>query len=449
MSSLFREGPSDSTRDDRLATGEVPVAVYGLGKMGLPLAAALADATGNVTGVDVDESVVEAVNAGDCPVGNEPGLPALVAETVADGSLTATTEGEAAAAAAAVHVIIVPTTLHEDGVPDLSTLRAVLGTVGAGLSPDDLVLVESTVPPRTCEDVVVPLLSQASGLAPDAFGVAFCPERTASGRALTDIRGAYPKVVGGVDPASTRAAARLYEHLTDNEVVTVADATTAEAVKVFEGIYRDVNIALANELARFADDLAIDTREAIEVANTQPYCDLHDPGIGVGGHCIPYYPEFLASTFGREAPLIRTARDVNDGMPLLAVRELGAALAERGIPLAGADILLLGLAYRPGVAETRKSPARPVAERLVDLGASVSAVDPVLEDADGFPVDLLPLGAVGEGSFDGVVLVTAHEAFDDIDWTAVGDTVVVDGRGVLDADRIPGPLRTIGDGRAR
>lgn len=447
MSAIYGADEAPAATAGRLASGEVPIAVYGLGKMGLPLATALADATGNVTGVDVDASVVDAVNEGTSPVAGEPGLPELVAETVADGSLRATTDGVAAAESAAIHVIIVPTTLHEDGVPDLSTLRTVVDTIGEGLSPDDLVLVESTVPPRTCEDTLVPLLSEVSGLAPDAFGVAFCPERTASGRALEDITGAYPKVVGGVDDASTRAAVRLYEELTDNEVIAVDDATTAEAVKVFEGVYRDVNIAISNELARFADDLEIDTREAIDVANTQPFCDLHDPGIGVGGHCIPYYPEFLASTFGREAPLIRTARGVNDGMPLLAVRTLREALAERDVPMAGASVLLLGLAYRPGVAETRKSPALPVANRLVDLGADVSAVDPVLDDAEGFPVTDRPMSALTDTAFDAVVLVTAHEAFDEIDWAAMGDAVVVDGRGALDPDEIPGPVHTIGDGR--
>jgi UDP-N-acetyl-D-mannosaminuronic acid dehydrogenase len=193
--------------------------------------------------------------------------------------------------------------------------------------------------------------------------------------------------------------------------------------------------------------MEIDTREAIDVANTQPFCDLHDPGIGVGGHCIPYYPEFLASTFGREAPLIRTARGVNDGMPLLAVRKLREALAERDVSVAGASVLLLGLAYRPGVAETRKSPALPVANRLVDLGAAVAAVDPVLDDADGFPVTDLPLSGITDTPFDAVVLVTAHDEFDDIDWAAMGDTVVVDGRGALNPDEIPGPVHTIGDGR--
>jgi UDP-N-acetyl-D-mannosaminuronic acid dehydrogenase len=445
--SLYGVDEPPATTAERLRSGEVPVAVFGLGKMGLPLAAVLADATGAVTGVDVDESVVAAVARGDCPVGGEPGLAELVADTVAEGALGATTDGASAAADAAVHVLIVPTTLHDDGLPDLSTLRAAVETVGRGLAPGDLVLVESTVPPGTCEDVVVPLLASTSGLTPDEFGVAFCPERTSSGRALEDITGAYPKVVGGVDDASTRVATLLYEQVTDNEVVTVPDATTAEAVKVFEGVYRDVNIALANELARFAPDLGIDAREAIAVANTQPYCDIHDPGIGVGGHCIPYYPEFLASTFGREAPLLRTARSVNDGMPLLAVRRLREALTAREVPLSGADVLLLGLTYRPGVAETRKSPARPVARRLDDLGATVYAVDPVLDDAAGFPVERVPLSAVPDLSVDGVVLATAHEAFERLDWAAVGDVPVVDGRGALDPDRVPGPVLAIGDGR--
>jgi UDP-N-acetyl-D-mannosaminuronic acid dehydrogenase len=438
------EPPVVTALREQFVAGEVPVAVYGLGKMGLPLAASLAAVSGSVTGVDVDESVARAVHAGDCPVSGEPGLPHLVAETVAAGDLTATADGPDAAAAASIHVVIVPTTLHANDLPDLTTLRSALGTVAAGLDAGDLVLVESTVPPRTCVDVAVPLLAAESGLDPDAFGVAFCPERTASGRALRDIAGAYPKIVGGVDDASARAARAVYGALSDNEIVVVPDATTAECVKLFEGIYRDVNIALANELARFADDLGVDTTRAMAAANSQPYCDLHEPGIGVGGHCIPYYPQFLLSAFGRDAPLIRTARGVNDGMPLYAVRKLRRALAARDRPLSSASVLLLGLTYRPGVAETRKSPALPVAQRLVDAGATVYAVDPVLEGATGFPVEAVDMAALPDLDVDAAVLVTAHEAFSSLDWAALGADVVIDGRGALDPDTIPAEVHAIG-----
>ncbi|WP_328765796.1 nucleotide sugar dehydrogenase [Haloarcula nitratireducens] len=428
--------------------GEIPVAVYGLGKMGLPLAAVLADVTGNVTGVDIDPEVVDAVEAGESPVGGEPGLSELVAETAADGSLTASADPAAAAEGARMHVLIVPTLLDETNEPDLSALLAAVDAVGEGLDSGDLVVVESTVPPGTTRDVVTPRLAERSGLDPSSFGVAFCPERTASGRALRDIRGAYPKVVGGVDDESERVAGLLYEKVTSNEVIRVGDATTAECVKVFEGIYRDVNIALANELARVTDLLDVDVNRAIEVANTQPFCEIHDPGPGVGGHCIPLYPHFLTSQVDIQLPLVETGRSVNDAMSTFVANAVVRCLDDRDVDVADADVLLLGVAYRAGVDETRKTPARPIADRLSKLGASVWATDPVV-DVSGVPeFDATPLDHDGiedaAARFDAVVLVTAHEEYERIDYGAFEDAVAVDTRAVLDGESLP--VYTVGSG---
>ena len=414
-----------------LTSGDVPVAVYGLGKMGLPLAAVYADLTGNVTGVDIDETVVESVNAGESHVEGEPGLADLVSVVTADGSLRAVSDPDAAAESATHHVAIVPTTLTDDRRPDLAALEAVVESVGRGLAHGDLVVVESTVPPGTCEGVVAPTLAETSGLDPDEFGVAFCPERTSSGRALRDIRGSYPKVVGGVDEESTRAAALVYDELVDNEVVCVSDATTAECVKVFEGLYRDVNIALANELARVRDDLGIDVVEAIDVANSQPFCDIHTPGAGVGGHCIPYYPYFVFDRVTEEMLLSRTARTVNDSMPSFLAERVVDGLGARGTAVENATVAVLGLAYRAGVAETRAAPAIPLVEDLRSRGAHVVVVvDPVLdEETAEFP--LTPLDDLSRVDLDAAVLVTNHTEFGDVDWDAHNSLVFVDGRDAL------------------
>ena len=427
----------------RFGSGEVPVAVYGLGKMGLPIASVFADVTGSVVGADIDPDVVASVNAGQSHVAGEPGLDELVERLVADGSLRAVDEPAAAAADAAVHVIIVPTVLTGDDQPDLSGIHAVVEDVASGLDPGDLVIVESTVPPRTCVDVVEPRLAAASGLDPDEFGVAFCPERTSSGRALRDIREAYPKVVGGTDPEATRVSSALYGEVTSNDVIPVTDATTAEAVKVFGGVYRDVNIALANEFATYADELGIDVREAIDVSNTNPHSHILEPGPGVGGHCIPVYPYFLVSRFDVRSPLIRTARGVNDDMPSHVVGRLREALAARGTDLRDATVLVLGITYRAGVAETRYSPAVPIYRLLSDLTAETAAVDPLVDDVDG--VDRwLDQDEAAARELDAVVLVTPHEAFEDFAWDAHDDLVVVDTRAVLEPDQVDGDLVTIG-----
>ena len=432
---------------ERVATaftdGEIPVAIYGLGKMGLPLAAVYAKTAGTVVGVDVDHSVVDAVNAGESHVHGEPGLEELVAEQVERGRLRATDDGGAAATAASVHVLIVPTLVTAAKEPDLSTIDAVLEDVAAGLDAGDLVILESTVPPGTARDVVQPTLATRSGLDSDEFGVAVCPERTASGSALRDITGQYPKVVGGVDQESASAAAALYDELTDAAVTVVSDATTAEAVKVFEGVYRDVNIALANELATLADGLGISVREAIETANQLPVCDLHDPGPGVGGHCIPYYPHFLRAQTDRSLPLTTTARIVNDGMPAFTAELVETELEAVGVPIEGAAVLVCGLTYRPGVPEMRASPAVGVIDELRERGADVAGVDPLVDPAE-FGARPVPIEAFPGVDVDAAVVVTPHEEFLAFDWDRLDRTVVIDARDALDLDGSDHRVRTLG-----
>jgi UDP-N-acetyl-D-mannosaminuronic acid dehydrogenase len=441
--------PTDVQRDS-FTSGAVPVAVYGLGKMGLPLASVYAEVTGNVTGADIDPTVVEGINNGRCHVKREPGLPTLVDKLVVAESLEATTKPTEAAAAASVHVIIVPTPITNNKQPDISILESVLIDIGAELSSGDIVLIECTVPPRTTAETAVPILQERSGLEADEFGLAFCPERTSSGRALEDIRGAYPKVVGGVDEESTRVAELIYTEINSKGVIRVSDATTAEAVKVFEGLYRDVNIGLANELATLTDEFGIDVNEAIDVANTQPYCNIHNPGPGVGGHCIPFYPYFVIEPFEGETQLLKTARAVNDRMPAFTVEKLREELSAEGNSLSDASVLILGLTYRPGVEEIRASPSLDIASELTAAGADVYGVDPLLNDTSEFDLTQLDLSEVYSQQFDAVIMVTPHDDFEAINWTELsrtdGQLIVIDGRNTLDLVETDHRIYTIGSG---
>lgn len=418
--------------------------------MGLPLAGVYAETCGNVIGADIDPDVVETINDGGCHVKREPGLDDLVADLVAKGAFEATSDPVEAAKEAAVHVIIVPTPITDDNEPDLSILQAAVASIGAGLSAGDTVIVECTVPPRTTEGLVTETLLETSDLNRDEFGVAFCPERTSSGRALEDIRGAYPKVVGGVDKESTRVAEVIYGEINDEGVIPVSDATTAEAVKVFEGLYRDVNIGLANELGRLTDEMGIDVREAIEVANTQPFCDIHDPGPGVGGHCIPFYPYFIIDPFDTETPLLEIAREANDSMPAFTVRKLREEFDAEGVEIADTSVLLLGLTYRPGVEEIRASPSLAIAEELSATGADVYGVDPMLEDFGAFDLKPVSQSAMYERNVDAVVLVTPHEEFDGVQWDRLqrdgGQLIVIDGRDAYDLTETDHRVYTIGSG---
>ncbi len=424
----YRSGTSVSARKTALRRGEYPIAVYGLGKIGLPVAVSLAELTGRVTGVDVDAEVVSAVNEGVAPFDHEPGLPDRLSAAVADDQLSATTASAEASRAATIHIVVVPVGRGDERGADLGALRAAAETIGEGLDPGDLVVLESTVPPGTAAEVLAPILRERSGLEPDAFGVAVAPERTASGTALRDIGGAYPRVVGGLDGPSTEAALVVYDELVDNRVISV-DAETAELVKLFEGIYRDVNIALANELARACDGMDVDVREAIDAANTQPYCDLHRPGAGVGGHCIPWYPHFLLEATPHPMPLTRTAREVNDQMPeFLAARTL-----ERLDEPTTATIAVLGLAYRAEVPETAASPTYPLVERLEAAGARAVVVDPIVDAGDD-ALEMCTLADLPDLEPDAIVLVTAHEAFQDLPQQLFEHAVIVDGRDGLGTD---------------
>ncbi|WP_418284143.1 nucleotide sugar dehydrogenase [Halorubrum sp. DTA46] len=451
LTSIYGASVSQIAQAEAFTNGDLPVAVYGLGKMGLPLASVFAETCGNVIGADIDPDVVETINAGECHVKREPGLEPLVADLVEEGALRATTDPREAARVASIHVVIVPTPITEEKEPDLAILDAVISDIATGLDDGDLVLVECTVPPKTTEERVFERLLTESDLERGDFGVAFCPERTSSGRALEDIRGAYPKVVGGVDAESTRAASVIYDEINTEGVLAVSDSTTAEAVKLFEGLYRDVNIALANELGRFTDELGIDVREAIEIANTQPFCHIHDPGPGVGGHCIPYYPYFLIKPFETPSPLLSTARDVNDSMPSFTVSKVREGLHANGIDVKDATVIVLGLTYRPGVEEIRASPSIEITQELSDSGASVYGVDPLLDSFDSFDVHPIDQANIYDIGADAIVLVTPHEEFESIRWDNLdadpdGPSVFIDGRATLENLELDSWTYTIGTG---
>lgn len=425
------------------SNGRVTTAVYGLGKMGLPLATVFAERGARVIGVDISPEVVDQVNEGKCPVPNEPGLPEMLKANVARGRLSATRDGVTAAKESDVMVILVPCLLNSDKSPDLTAVTTACSSISQGLSRGGFVIIETTVPPRTTKGVLLPILKQ-SGLKEGEFGLAFCPERTSSGRAIRDITGAYPKVVGGIDRESTETAEAIYAVVNKKGVVTVSDTTAAEAVKLFEGIYRDVNIALSNELALVCREISVNPAEVFKVANEpvseesgRPYTSLLQPGAGVGGHCIPVYPYFITGTTGTDTSLIKLARKINDSMPYRMVDLVMEGLNEAGRSMKGSSILILGLAFRGGVKETRNSPAIAIIQRLKELHANVFLYDPLFskEEIESF-------GAEYSNSFDNmdsVVIVTNHREFGEYDWQKIGDKmrsrVIVDGRQLVGPEK--------------
>jgi len=427
-------------KDEQIITAfersEITFAVYGLGKMGLPLAAVIADKGGKVIGVDINNKVVESINKGICHVKGEPGLTEMVTRNVEMGRLTATSNLVKAAEDSDVIIILVPTFLDPMNNPDLSIIKSVSTNISRGLKHGDFVITESTLPPRTTSNVILPILLE-SGLNAGDFGLAHCPERTMSGRAIQDITGAYPKIVGGIDVKSTGTAAAIYSRINSKGIIKVSDATTAEAVKVFEGLYRDVNIALANELAIICQELGIDAVETFNTANTQPYSHLHMPGCGVGGHCIPVYPYFITKTVKSPTRLLSLSRQINDGMAEYTVSLVEKGLKEAGVDIVDSNVLVLGVAYRGDVEETRCSPAIPIINILKRKGAKVFAYDPLLGDkVEDFGADFRSPEEVSD--IDAIIIASDFKEFRTIDWgnLKLRHKVLVDGRQVVDQKEI-------------
>jgi nucleotide sugar dehydrogenase len=353
------------------------VAVVGAGKMGLPLAAQFASHGWNVIAVDVQQQVVDGINEGHSHVNEEPGLAELVRDAHTARSLRATTDGAAAARAADVVVLIVPVMLDPAHQPDYRYMDAAVGSIAGGLHAGSTVIFETTLPVGDTRGRYLPRLVAASGLTPEVeLFVAFSPERLYSGAALVNLA-TYPKLVGGTGPRSGERAAAFYDSVLDAEVVLMTSAEAAEFSKLADTTYRDVNIALANEFAAYADRIGVDVQEVIAAANSQPYSHIHQPGIGVGGHCIPVYPHFLLSR-APELQIVAAARRINDGQVGRAIETLEARLGD----LRGVDVLVLGLTYRHGVKELAYSRALPLIEQLGALGASVHAYDPLLSASE-------------------------------------------------------------------
>jgi nucleotide sugar dehydrogenase len=409
------------------------VAVVGLGKIGLPLAAQYASKGATVVGCDVNPAVIDSVNAGISSVAGEPGLDDAVRAAHEAGRLHATLDTTAAVAESDVIVVIVRVGIDADHRTDFSNLDAAAAAIGKGLKPGSLVILECTVPVGTTRQRFGHALEAASGLKGGDFKLAYSPERVSSGTMFRDLK-AYPKLVGGIDEPSSEAAAAFYREVLDAEVIVLPNAETAEFAKLAESVYRDVNIALANELAKAADAAGVDYRAMAAAANSQPYSHLHQPGLGVGGHCIPVYP-YLLMEIG-DQPLTRLSREINDSMAAYASDRLEAALRESGSGLSGAEVLILGLAYRGGVKEATLSSTLLLARELTRRGAQVVVHDPLFDDAEIRAQGLEPSPLPPSAPIDAVVLQAAHPEYREIELSQLGGArVFLDGRGSNDRAR--------------
>ena len=428
------------------------VAVVGLGKIGLPLAAQYASKGMKVVGCDVLAGVVDTINGGHSHIHEEEGLEEAVAAAVKEGNLRATTNTSDAVRKSDAVVVIVPLMVSPDRVTDYRNLDAATRAVGQGLKKGALVVYETTLPVGTTRRRLGPMLEKESGLrAGSDFHLAFSPERLYAGRIFADLR-RYPKIVGGIDRASTAAAVAFYKAVLDAEVWAVENTETAEFAKLAETTYRDVNIALANQLALYAASREVNVDEAYKAANSQPYSHIHRQSIGVGGHCIPVYPHFLlGDATNGELSLVREGRETNDRMASVGIGLLEQALGG----LDGRRVLVLGASYREDVKELAFSTVFPIVALLHSAGASVMLHDPLFlaKELAGLESDVVELDSDRAADAEAVIVNAWHRDFAKLDWRRFKRLrAVLDGRGSVEAEKVRAAGATyiaIGSSRSR
>lgn len=414
------------------------VSVVALGKIGLPLAVQIASKGWEVKGADISPEIVDLVNAGRAPFPGEADLDTRLREVVDAGLLSATTDTAEAVKESDHVVVVVPLVTDAFGIADFRSLDEATAEVARGLQPGTLISYETTVPVGSTRLRFKPALEETTGLkAGEDFFLVHSPERVFSGRVFSDLR-RYPKLVGGVDPASTDMGVQFYSKILDfdqrddlsrpNGVWPMGSADAAEMAKLAETTYRDVNIALANEFARFAEGAGIDLTEILEAANSQPYSHIHRPGVAVGGHCIPIYPKFyLAGDPG--AAVVETARRVNSEVPERVAATVEAALGG----LNDKRVLVLGAAYRGGVKETAFSGVFSLRDAITKSGGETVVADPMFDDGELSELGLRPWDGT---AVDAVIVQADHPEYRMIDPAQYpGVRVAYDGRGVLDAAR--------------
>ena len=425
------------------------VAVVGLGKIGLPLAVHYATTGNDVVGIDISEPTVDLVNAGTAPFPGEHDLDRLLKEAVQAGRLRATSDYAEGVVDADVILVMVPLVVDHDLRPDFSILDSATSSIAEHLTAGTTVIYETTLPVGVTRTRWKPRLEEGSGLVEGRdFHVVFSPERVLTGRIFADLR-KYPKLVGGLTEAGAQAAVAFYEQNIDfldrpdldrpNGVWDLGTAEAAELAKLAETTYRDVNIGLANQFAKFADSHGIDIYGVIEASNSQPYSHIHRPGVSVGGHCIPVYPHLYLSG-DQDAALVAAARRANKSMPSHAVGLLRREYGE----LQGATVAVLGATYRPGVKETAFSGVFDLAAELTAAGAKVVVHDSLHSDDELRRLGFEPY--YWGVRVDCAILHTDHAEYVSLDVPSAlpGCRVLIDGRAAFAGEAGDTVVRTLG-----
>ena len=428
-----------------LRAGIITVTVMGIGYVGIHTAALFAKAGARVFGVDINKELVDSINACKLPF-VEPKLATIINDIVRDKKFFATTNAKDAISESDIIIICVPTPLDENKRPDYSFVINATNVVGEYFQRGSIVILESSVAPFITEQMVVEILEEKSRLkAGEDFGLANCPERGNPGE-MVDTCTNYTRIVGGINTKSTEVASVIYESVINGDVIKVSNPRVSEFVKLMENIYLDVNIAFVNEMSILCENIGINIFEVLATGRTKigflpgTTIDLYEPGIGVGGGCIPvnsYFLKELAENKKVSLELIETARRINDSMPSYAVSQVIEFLEANGLDAKDSKIVVLGLTYKANVKDTRNTPAIPLIHELKRHGCEIVGVDPLLSEEEISDLGAIPYKTLEDASVeaDCILLVTAHNRFKTIDFKKLKEknkkkkVLLFDGRG--------------------
>jgi nucleotide sugar dehydrogenase len=429
------------------------IAVYGLGNVGGPLAAAWLRGGAKIIGVDISKKLLSEIKASKSHK-KEPFISDTFTKALKEKNLEITDNGHEASKNSHIKIVAVPVGLIGKKI-NLTALKSVAKDIGQGLKKGDAILISPSLPPGTAENIVLPIIEKYSNLKGERdFYFIYNPERIFEGRALQDIEENYPAIVAGLGKKSLEFGEELLKIISQKGVMTFSSLANAEAEKLFEGVYRDVNIALANELAEFCEKVGVNYWEARKGANSQPFCHLHYPGTGVGGLCIPVYPRFIieaSSKIGKHLKMVEFARITNDLMPVKCVNDSLKLLVKHKIKPKDAKIAVLGLGFRGEVTDSRLSPTYTVVKELLKKGCKVAVHDPYIFEDDSLPSSVKlsdDLNTVVENA--SLVFISSdHKTYTKLNQDSFSKAkkplLVFDGRNILDKNNFKdSSLVTIG-----
>ena len=415
------------------------VCVIGIGRIGLPTALSFAKSGLDTVGVDINENLVQNINSGNFPLKDEPGYQEIFDNVIKNKKFSATTNIEDTVPNSDLILLSLPTPMDKNNIPDYSALRTVASKLSEILSPNSLVIVESTIEPGFIEDEMVSIITKSGRLiASENFFIGVCPENANPGEILHDFTN-LPRLVGGINSDITKIIKSIYNFVFSVELIEMPNCKTANAVKLTTNVFRDINIAFVSELSIMFEKLGIDTNKVLEAAKKKYNFQVHYPGAGVGGPCLPINSYQLLNTARRtgvKLGIIESGRKINENMPEHVIELTLDAFKESGISLEGSDILILGISYKPDVKDIQLTPAEHIIKKLKALGTNIHIYDPYFSSTKQFGINVLEsISPELLEKMNAAIIVTAHEEFTKIDiskFTKMKTPILIDTRGIVD-----------------